>query len=63
MIREMTQTGEFMGMPPTGTSVTLHAVDIFRLAGGHVAEQWTEFDSMSLMQPLGVMPAAAPAAG
>ena len=28
-----TQTGEFMGMPPTGKSISVGVIDIFRIAG------------------------------
>ncbi|MCB9076356.1 MAG: ester cyclase [Anaerolineaceae bacterium] len=50
-----THTGEFMGLPPTGKPVTMSGIEMFRLAGGQIAERWAEFDMMSLMQQLGVM--------
>ena len=50
-----TNTGEFMGLPPTGKQVTMSGIEMFRLADGKVVERWAEFDMMSLMQQLGAM--------
>jgi predicted ester cyclase len=52
-----TQTGEFMGMPPTGKSISVGVIDIFRIAGGKIVEHWGQMDSMGMMQQLGAMPA------
>jgi predicted ester cyclase len=51
-----TQKGEFMGVPPTGKSVSFGVIDIFRIAEGKVVEHWGLMDSMSLMQQLGAGP-------
>jgi steroid delta-isomerase-like uncharacterized protein len=51
-----THKGEFMGVPPTGKSVSFGVIDILRIAGGKVAEHWGLMDSMSLMQQLGASP-------
>jgi predicted ester cyclase len=56
-----THTGEFMGMPATGRSVDVQAVDIVRFGDdglGH--EHWGVFDAMSMMQQLGLVPDGAP---
>jgi steroid delta-isomerase-like uncharacterized protein len=55
-----TQTGEFMGIPPTGKRVSFGVIDILRMAGGKCAEHWGQMDNMSLMQQLGVIPAEPP---
>ena len=52
-----TQKGEFMGIPPTGKSVSFGVFDILRMAGGKCVEHWGQMDSMSLMQQLGAIPA------
>jgi steroid delta-isomerase-like uncharacterized protein len=52
-----TQKGEFMGIPPTGKSVSFGVIDIVRIAGGKFVEHWGQMDNMSLMQQLGVIPA------
>jgi steroid delta-isomerase-like uncharacterized protein len=51
--------GEFMGIPPTGRSVSFGVIDIIRIAEGRCVEHWGQMDSMSLMQQLGVIPAPA----
>lgn len=51
-----THQGEFMGVPPTGKSITVTAIEIFRIATGKIAEQWVEADYLSLMQQLGIIP-------
>jgi len=51
-----THRGEFMGVPPTGKSVSFGVIDIIRIAGGKVVEHWGLMDSMSLMQQLGASP-------
>ena len=51
-----THKGEFMGVPPTGKSVSFGVIDILRLTGGKVVEHWGLMDSMSLMQQLGASP-------
>lgn len=55
MVMNGVNTGEFMGLPPTGKQVTMSGIEMFRLAGGKVVERWAEFDMLSLMQQLGVM--------
>jgi steroid delta-isomerase-like uncharacterized protein len=61
-----TQTGSFMGMPPTGKSYEISEIHIFRLRDGKVIEHWHQFDQMGMMKQLGAMPgepAAREAAG
>jgi steroid delta-isomerase-like uncharacterized protein len=52
-----TQQGEFMGIPPTGKSVSIGVFDIVRVAGGKLVEHWGQMDNMGMMQQLGVIPA------
>lgn len=53
-----TQTGELMGMPPTGKSFSIDVFDILRVANGQIVEHWGLMDTMSMMQQLGAIPAA-----
>jgi predicted ester cyclase len=48
-----TQRGEFGGIAPTGSKVTIQEVAIYRLAGGKIAEQWGFPDVHGLMEQLG----------
>jgi steroid delta-isomerase-like uncharacterized protein len=52
-----THQGEYMGLPPTGKSVTYNEIFIFRFAGGRIAEIWGVVDVFSQMKQLGVIPA------
>jgi len=52
-----TQKGEWMGMPPTGKSVSFGVIDIIRIADGKFVEHWGQMDSMGMMQQLGAIPA------
>ncbi len=45
-------TGEFMGIPATGQRVTIKGIDIFRLAGGKIADLWQEMDIMGILQQI-----------
>ena len=51
-----THKGEFMGVPPTGKSVSFGVIDIIRIAGGKFVEHWGQMDSMGMMQQLGAIP-------
>ena len=51
-----THKGEFMGIPPTGKSVSIGVIDIIRVAGGKFVEHWGQMDTMGLMQQLGAVP-------
>ncbi len=62
------QTGELMGIPPTGREVAYQYVHFLRFRDGRVVEQWSVRDDLTLMRQLGVVSgghpaAAAPAAG
>ena len=50
-----TQKGEFMGVPPTGKSISIGVIDIIRVAEGKFVEHWGLMDSMTMMQQLGAM--------
>ena len=57
-----TNSGEFMGMPATGRSVSVQAVDIIRFGNDGLAkEHWGVFDALGMMQQLGAIPEADPA--
>jgi steroid delta-isomerase-like uncharacterized protein len=51
-----THRGEFLGVPATGRVVTFQAVDIFRLTGNKIVEQWVVIDALGLLQQLGAIP-------
>jgi len=51
-----TQRGEFMGIPPSGKSVSFGVIDIVRFEGGKFAEHWGLWDSTKMMQQIGAAP-------
>src|ERR1700737_3338117 len=55
-----THKAPFLGMAPTNKPVTVSGTSIFRIENGKVAEQWSDWNLMSLMEQLGV--AATPTA-
>jgi steroid delta-isomerase-like uncharacterized protein len=46
------QTGEFMGLPPSGRSYEIGEIHIFRVRDGQIVEHWYEMDAMGLMSQL-----------
>ncbi|PXX09674.1 ester cyclase [Mycolicibacterium moriokaense] len=50
-----THRGEFMGVGPTGKSVTYNEVFIFRFADGRVVETWGVVDVYAQMRQIGVL--------
>ncbi len=55
-----THQGDFMGIPATGRSFTIPGVSIWEVRGGLLISEWVNWDTMGMMQQLGV--ASAPAA-
>jgi predicted ester cyclase len=54
-----THTGELMGIPPTRKKVAVDGIWILRIAGGKIVESWNSWDTLGLLQQLGVVPAMA----
>jgi steroid delta-isomerase-like uncharacterized protein len=54
-----THQGELFGIAPTGKQATVSGISIDRFSGGKVAESWTNWDTLGLLQQLGAV--AAPA--
>jgi steroid delta-isomerase-like uncharacterized protein len=57
-----THTGSFLGVPPTGKTVTLHGVSLTRLGGFKIVEERPYFDRLALLQQLGVASGASQSA-
>lgn len=51
-----THKGEFRGIPPTNKKVTMWEIQIDRVAGGKFVEGWSRYDTLGLMQQLGLIP-------
>jgi steroid delta-isomerase-like uncharacterized protein len=51
-----THQGEYMGVPPTGRSVTYDEMFVFRFTDGRIAETWGVVDVLAQMRALGAIP-------
>jgi len=51
-----TNKGAFWGIPPTNKKVTVWEIQIDRVAGSKFVEGWSRYDTLGLMQQLGLIP-------
>ena len=51
-----THEGDYMGLPPTGRSITYNEIFIVRFVNGRIAETWGVVDVLSQMRQLGAIP-------
>jgi steroid delta-isomerase-like uncharacterized protein len=51
-----THQGELMGIAPTGNRVTITGISIMRIEDGKIEEIWENYDTLGMMQQLGVIP-------
>jgi steroid delta-isomerase-like uncharacterized protein len=56
-----TNTGELMGMPPTGKQITVAGITYGRFADGKAREAWIIWDTLGMLQQLGAIPEMTPA--
>jgi len=48
--------GELMRIAPTGNQVRVNGITISRIEDGKIAEEWENYDALSMMQQLGAIP-------
>ena len=53
-----THRGTFFGVPPTGKTIAVQAMNIYRLSGGQFVEEHGQPDMLGLLQQIGAVPAA-----
>jgi predicted ester cyclase len=58
-----THQGELRGFPPTNNRVEVTGTITSRFAEGKIVEEWNNFDSMGMMQQLGIVPPLEPPQG
>ncbi len=51
-----THIGEFMGAKPTGQSVQMTSIDIWRVDGSRFVEHWDELNGLEFFEQLGLLP-------
>jgi steroid delta-isomerase-like uncharacterized protein len=52
-----TQQGTLGGIPPTSKQVAVSTIEITRIAGGKIVEDWGLDDRLGMLQQLGLVPA------
>jgi len=50
-----TNTGEWMGLAPTGKKITMMFADMFRIANGKLVEYWEVRDQLDFLKQLGLI--------
>jgi steroid delta-isomerase-like uncharacterized protein len=53
-----THKGNFGRIAPTGKAVTVTGIDLVRISKGKVQENWTNWDTLGMLQQLGVQQVA-----
>ena len=51
-----------LGIPPTGKTAKVMGIWIHRLSSGKILESWNVWDTLGMLQQLGVIPAVRQAA-
>ena len=45
-----------MGVPASGNRVEITGTTVYRISGGKIAETWTNYDMLGMMQQIGAVP-------
>ena len=53
---QATHDGEFMGTAPTGASVEIQSVTVYRIQNEQIAEMWNRGNWIGLLQQIGAVP-------
>jgi len=51
-------TGELMGVPPTGKEIVVEGLNLTRLRDGKIVEEWSNWDTLGMLQQIGAIPSA-----
>lgn len=51
-----THRGELFGVAPTGATISLRGINIFRVDGDRIVERWGCLDELALLRQLGLVP-------
>ena len=49
------QQGEIFGVPPSGRTVALPGINIWRVRDGRIVERWGRLDELGLLRQLGLV--------
>ena len=53
-----THMGEFLGVPPTGKTISVQAINFYRIANAQIVEERGQPDLLGLLQQIGALPAS-----
>jgi steroid delta-isomerase-like uncharacterized protein len=53
-----THQGSFFGVPPTGKTIAVQAMNFYRLSGGQFIEEHGQPDLLGLLQQIGAVPSS-----
>ena len=53
-----THQGAFFGVPPTGKSIKVQAMNFYRFYNGQIVEEYGQPDMLGLLQQIGAVPGA-----
>jgi steroid delta-isomerase-like uncharacterized protein len=56
-----THTGEIMGIPPTGKEIVVSGMTITHIRDGKIVEDYTNWDTLGMLQQIGAIPTGATA--
>jgi steroid delta-isomerase-like uncharacterized protein len=51
-----THRAPLMGVPPTGNTLVLRGINIFRISDGRIVERWGQLDELGVLRQLGIGP-------
>ena len=51
-----THQGTFFGVPPTGKTIKVQAMNLYRFSNGQITEEYGQPDLLGLLQQIGVVP-------
>jgi steroid delta-isomerase-like uncharacterized protein len=55
-----THSGDFQGLPPSGKQIAISAVLFDRIVGSKIVDHRSQFDMLTMMQQLGLVPPPQP---
>jgi steroid delta-isomerase-like uncharacterized protein len=50
-----THQGELLGVPPSGKTITMPGINIWRVREGRITERWGRLDELGLLRQLGLV--------
>ena len=53
-----THNGTFFGVPPTGKTIKVQAINFYRISNGQIVEEYGQPDMLGLLQQIGAVPRA-----